>query len=394
MRSTKRRQDAPDLPRVAAEDRTVGRVFTTPDGREYRPSMFLTLTMPSYGAVNGHGVPVDPARFDYRRQALDALFFARLVDRFFKNLRRCAGYKVQYFGAVEAQKRLAPHLHAAIRGAIARAIIRQVVAATYLQLWWPPFDRPVYVHRKPVWDGTDYVNADTGEILPTWEEALDEVENDADARPAHVMRFGRQVDMAGIIAPSEDADRAVRYLTKYLTKSIADTHSGEDADPAYEAHVGRLHAELQWLPCSPSCANWLRYAIQPKNAGPGLEAGRCSSKAHDREHLGLGGRRVLVSRKWSSKTLSQHKADRATVVREALLAAGIVAPETERLAAKVTMPDGSPRFVWTDTRPDPVVYARVLLMSIAERLRWRVQYEAVKQAAALVDNCSATGPPP
>ncbi len=51
MRSTRRRQDAPDLPRVPLEDRTVGRVFATPDGREYRPSMFLTLTLPSYGAV-------------------------------------------------------------------------------------------------------------------------------------------------------------------------------------------------------------------------------------------------------------------------------------------------------------------------------------------------------
>ena len=45
---------------------------------------------------------------------------------------------------------------------------------------------------------------------------------DPDARPAHVMRFGSQYDMAGIIAPSPDADRAVRYLVKYLTKAIAD----------------------------------------------------------------------------------------------------------------------------------------------------------------------------
>jgi hypothetical protein len=102
-----------------------------------------------------------------QQQALDALFFARLVDRFWKNLRRSAGYKVQYFAAVEPQRRLAPHLHSAIRGAIARAIIREVVAATYLQLWWPLFDRPVYVHRTPVWDGHDYIDVVTGEVLPT-----------------------------------------------------------------------------------------------------------------------------------------------------------------------------------------------------------------------------------
>ena len=47
VRSTRRRQDAPELPRVPMEDRTIGRVFTAPDGRTYRPSMFLTLTLPS-----------------------------------------------------------------------------------------------------------------------------------------------------------------------------------------------------------------------------------------------------------------------------------------------------------------------------------------------------------
>jgi hypothetical protein len=393
VRSTRRRQDVPDLPRVRPEDRTIGRVFRTPDGREYRPSMFLTLTMPSYGKVTSTGVPVDPDRYDYRRQALDALYFPRLVGRFWENLRRCAGYHVQYFGAVEPQKRLAPHLHTALRGAIPRATIRQVVAATYFQLWWPSFDQPGYVHRKPVWDGHDYIDADTGEVLPTWEQALDRLENDPEAKPAHVMRFGRQIDMAGIIAPSADADRAVRYLTKYLTKSVSDTYTGEEPDPAYEAHVDRLHAELRYLPCSETCANWLRYGIQPENAGPGLRPGHCPSKAHDREHLGLGGRRILVSRQWSGKTLSEHKADRATVVREALLAAGIVAPEIERMAASVTLPDGSPRFVWTDTRPDPRTYTRAILHSIAERLRWRQQYEQAKAAAHPVDNCSATGPP-
>jgi hypothetical protein len=398
VRSTRRRDDAPDLPRVPAEERTVGRVFRTPDGREYRPSMFLTLTMPSYGAVGLTGAPIDPSRYDYRRQALDALHFPKLVDRFWQNLRRCAGYRVQYFAAVEPQQRLAPHLHAAVRGAIPRAVIRRVVAATYLQLWWPSFDQPVYVHRQPVWDGGDYIDADTGEVLLTWQQALDHVENDQEAQPANVMRFGQQIDMAGIIAPSSDADRAVRYLTKYLTKSIADAHvDAAEAEPRYAAHIERLHDELRYLPCSPACANWLRYGIQPDQPGPGMRAGHCPSKAHDSEHLGLGGRRVLVSRHWSSKTLTQHKADRATVVREALLSAGIVAPEVERMAATVTLPDGTSRFVWTDSRPDRVSYALTILASIAERLRWRAQYEAAKQAVQLiggpVDNHSATGPP-
>ena len=45
------------------------------------------------------------------------------------------------------------------------------------------------------------------------------------------MRFGTQVDIAGIIAPSPDADRAIRYLVKYLTKSGATAHTGPDHAP-------------------------------------------------------------------------------------------------------------------------------------------------------------------
>jgi hypothetical protein len=142
---------------------------------------------------------------------------------------------------------------------------------------------------------------------------------------------------------------------------------------------------LRFLPCSPRCANWLRYGIQPEGTGPGLEPGFCERPAHDRSNLGVGGRRVLVSRQWSGKTLADHKADRAAVVREALATAGIVAPETERMAASVQLPDGSPRFVWTDLKPDPTIYARVILAAIAERHRWRAQYEAAKATAGAVD---------
>ena len=110
------------------------------------------------------------------------MLFPRLVDRFWQNLRRVAGYRVQYFAAVEPQHRLAPHLHAAIRGTIPRQVIKQVVRATYLQVWWPSFDQPVYVDRRPRWDGHDYVDPDTGELLPTWQEALDQADPDAGRR--------------------------------------------------------------------------------------------------------------------------------------------------------------------------------------------------------------------
>jgi hypothetical protein len=211
--------------------------------------------MPDYGPVR-NGVPTCPASYDYRRAALDALHFSKLVDRFWQNLRRVAGYKVQYFATVEPQQRLAPHLHAAIRGVIPRAVLRQVIDATYLQLWWPAHDRSVYVHRQPEWTGAGYCDPDTGVMLPTWGEALDQPDADPGAQPAHTMRFGRQYDMRGIIAPSPEADRAVRYLTRYLTKGVAEPlNDAEKSNLVREVHVDRLVQELSFVPCSPGCAN-------------------------------------------------------------------------------------------------------------------------------------------
>ena len=56
-RSTRRRQDAPPLPRRKVDPRTVGKTYTAPDGKTFRPSLFLTLTCPSYGRVTGDGTP-------------------------------------------------------------------------------------------------------------------------------------------------------------------------------------------------------------------------------------------------------------------------------------------------------------------------------------------------
>ena len=41
-RSTRRRQDAPDLPSRKVSPRTVGKTYTAPDGKTFRPSMFIT----------------------------------------------------------------------------------------------------------------------------------------------------------------------------------------------------------------------------------------------------------------------------------------------------------------------------------------------------------------
>ena len=60
-RSTRRRQDAPDLPKKPVTRRTTGQVYEAPDGTRYRPSMFVTLTCDSYGKVAADGTPADPA---------------------------------------------------------------------------------------------------------------------------------------------------------------------------------------------------------------------------------------------------------------------------------------------------------------------------------------------
>jgi hypothetical protein len=269
-RSTRRRHDAPDLPGRPMRPLTVGRVYPGPNGQLYRPSMFITLTCPSYGPVRDDGTPVDPGNYDYESAARDALHFAALFDRFIQNLRRFAGFDVQYFAAVEPQKRLAPHVHIAVRGTISRADLRKVLAATYHQVWWP-------------------------------------------------------------------ADRLIQAL--------------------------------RYEPCSPRCANWLRYGITPKNPRPGLLPGACKGKAHRPEHLGYAGRRVLVSRKWSGKTLADHRGD-----RQAWLLGALGLPAA----------DDNGRYRWALVSPaddDYLPLTRRLMLVVEDRMRWKRSLEEARRRA-------------
>jgi len=387
-RSTRRRQDVADLPRLPVDKRTVGRTYTAPDGTAWRPSMFLTLTCDTYGRVHSDGTPLDPDSYDYRRAARDAIHFPKLVDRFWQNLRRAVGWDVQYFAVLEPQRRLAPHLHAAFRGTVPRVLLRQVAAATYHQVWWPATDRPVYTPDGPglpVWDeqAGGYLDPTTGADLASWDEALDAI--GPDDEPAHVVRFGPQIRADGVTANSDTAGRLIGYLTKYLAKALDTCHT-IDTD-RQRAHVDRLAAALRYEPCSPSCANWLLHGIAPKNARPGLVPGRCKGKAHKRETLGFGGRRVLVSRKWSGKTLTDHKADRVAFVREQLQALGRqpdAGSPAEQTAGDDTDSTDLPRVVWELVRPgdlDAPRRAHLILHAIANRQRWRAQLGPPAEAA-------------
>ncbi|GAA3053969.1 replication initiator [Actinokineospora globicatena] len=364
-RSTKRRQDAPNLPRRRVEKRTVGREYAG----GFRPSMFVTLTCDTYGPVRSDGSPVNPDRYDYRRAARDAVHFASLIDRWWQNLRRVVGWDVQYFATVEPQRRAAPHLHAAFRGTVSHEVLRQVTAATYLQVWWPAHDHLVYVDSHlPVWspDTTGFVDPETRKPLTTWADALDQVD-----APAHVATFGPQVHSKGILGGTEEAGRHIGYLTKYLTKSTgevvqADTHTQRD-------HHDRLHAELAVTPCSPRCAVWLLYGVQPLGATSRTTPGHCKGRAHRRTTLGLPGRRVLVSRKWSGKTLTEHRADRSAFVADTLAAAGIVKQARDTLA-----------LVWRKLAPgdrNAPPRDHLIMRAIAERVTWRAEYERALLAA-------------
>jgi hypothetical protein len=277
-----------------------------------------------------------------------------------------------------------------------------VAAATYHAAWWPALDREQYSEATgwPVYDQETgrYLDPCTGLALPIWAEATEQLEE-----PAHVVSFGKQVDIKGLLGGTDDSDRAVRYLCKYLTKNVADTWTGQHPTPhtaaGYDRHINRLHAEVLVLPCSSCCPNWLRYGVTPKDAGPGVVPGLCPSQAHDRENLGLGGRRVLVSRQWSGKTLTEHRADRREVVAQVLAEAGIDAPVADRLAADRTMPDGTPRYVWADADPDENTYVAVIAASLRQAQTWRDQYQVAKtritaeqRGSPPVDTNSATNP--
>ena len=380
-RSTRRRADVPDLPRRKVEDRTTGRVYVAPEGKTWRPSLFLTVTLPSYGRVNTDGTPADPDRYDYRAAAWDAIHFPRLLDRFWQNLRRAVGWNVQYAGAVEPQRRLAPHAHFAIRGTIARDLIRRVAAATYHQVWWPPARLPCYTpQRLPVWDEGQaaWLDPDSRARLSTWDETLDVLDGDPDAEPAHVVRLGTQLMAHGLLAGSEQANRRVGYITKYLTKHAADCHRTETV--RQQAHLERLWQELRHTPCTPRCPNWLLYGVQPHGVHGRMRPGFCRGKVHQRATLGIGGRRVLVSRNWSGKTLADHKYDARAWVRQLLgVTAGHQASEEQAVSAS--------RYGWEKARPtDPDV------APLGHRLLRRVS-EVIQNRNARAQAKMATGPP-
>jgi hypothetical protein len=119
---------------------------------------------------------------------------------------------------------------------------------------------------------------------------------------------------------------------------------------------------------------WLLYGVQPLGVTSKTVPGHCKGRAHRRTTLGLPGRRVLVSRKWSGKTLADHKADRQAFVAQALAAVGV----------EKSVPDPG-RLLWRKVAPgDQNVppRAHLLMHAVAERISWRAEYDRAMLAAA------------
>ena len=108
--------------------------------------------------------------------------------------------------------------------------------------------------------------------------------------------------------------------------------------------------------------------------------GACKGKAHRREHLGYAGRRVLVSRKWSGKTLADHRADRKNWLMATL---GISATDPAHYAWEPVTPGD----------PDHMEHARRLLHVVADRQRWQAALNEARRRSGLgpASERSATG---
>ena len=89
---------------------------------------------------------------------------------------------------------------------------------------------------------------------------------------------------------------------------------------------------------------------------------------------------MLVSRKWSGKTLADHRADRKNWLMVTL---GMTATDAARYAWEPVMPGD----------PDHMEHARRLLHVVADRQRWQAALaEARRRAAGETDPAlSATG---
>ena len=117
-----------------------------------------------------------------------------------------------------------------------------------------------------------------------------------------------------------------------------------------------------------------------------MRPGCCRRKAHKPSHLGYGGRRVLVSRKWTAKDLADHRHNRRAHVLAVLGRTPDGHPAAapgESSANSGPEPTDAPGegFVWElakNSDPDVDTRQRRVLRSIAHAVRWRTEYRTAR----------------
>ena len=380
------------------EDRTVGQTFTAPDGTIYRPSMFLTLTLPLLRA--GHprhgrpGRPGDATTTGGRR-------WTRCTSRSWStgSGRTCAAAPATRCSTSPPSNPNAASPRTCTPRSAARSpapLLRQVDQGD-LRPGVVAVLRPARLHRPDAARCGTAATTSTrtpGSSCRPGTQALDQLDADPDARPAHVVRFGTQTRHARHHRPLADADRAVRYLTKYLTKVVADTYADPDSrDPAYRGAHRPAARRAALAALLAGCANWLRYGIQPEDAGPGLEPGCCGVEGprpgEPRPRRPPRPGLPAVVRQDPDRAPRRPRRRRPRSPRRGRHRRPRDRTDGRR---RHSAPTGTPRFVWTDTRPDPQhlrpghprLHRGTATLARAVRSR-----EGARQP---VDNRSATGP--
>ena len=256
------------------QPRTVGKTYTAPDGKTFRPSLFVTLTCPSYGRVDEDGAPVDPDTYDYTARRPRRAALRRAVRPVHPEPAPLHSATTCSTSPPSNRSGGSPRTSTSRSAAPSPApsCARSSPPPTTRSGGHPPRPSRYDGDQLPVWDehtGT-YLDPDTGEVLPTWDQALDAIGDEDE--PLHVARFGDRFDAQGVLAGSKDASRCIGYLTKYLTKHVADCHQAATDAQARPRRTARRRAAVRAVLADLRELAPLRHPAQERPARPAARA--------------------------------------------------------------------------------------------------------------------------
>ena len=270
-RSTKRRQDAPDLPRRKVTSRTVGKTYTAPDGKTFRPSMFLTLTCPSpTGGSATTAPPPTPAPTTTPGRRGTRCTSRRCSTG---SSRTCAGSSAMTCSTSPPSN----HNGGSPRTSTSRCAA-PCPAPSCAGCWPPPITR--CGGPTPPRSGSTGTSGRCG----TSRRVRMSIRTPGKSCPpgtrpstpsgtrtsrVHVARFGDRFDAQGVLSGSKDANRCIGYLTKYLTKQVADCHQAADRRRTRARRPAGRGAAVRAVLAAVRQLAPLRHPAQERPARPG-----------------------------------------------------------------------------------------------------------------------------